>query len=148
MAKKKLKKPDAGGDDPDLTPMIDVIFLLIIFFLIAGRMIQQGRPEIDVPIAEAALKSAKDDIRTEFTVDSQGNLYHMDRGIGSVFDTTKLQDIVQQKRSQPGGEKLKVYLRADSMATYADVKKVMAACAAKGQTKILFASYVKDPGGN
>jgi len=53
MAKGKLKKVDVGGsDEPDLTPMIDVIFLLIIFFLIAGKMIQAGRPEINVPIAE------------------------------------------------------------------------------------------------
>ncbi|MEL0117345.1 MAG: biopolymer transporter ExbD [Opitutae bacterium] len=144
MPKTKLKKPASEGDEPDLTPMIDVIFLLIIFFLIAGRMIQQGRPEITMPVAEAAMKSAKDDIRTEFTVDEAGNLYHLDTPIGSSFDTAKMQDIIEKKRSLPGGEKLKVYLRADAKATYGDVKRVMAACAAKGQTKILFASYVKD----
>jgi biopolymer transport protein ExbD len=146
--KKKLYKPETGGDEPDLTPMIDVIFLLIIFFLIAGRMIQAGRPEIDVPIAEQSMKADNNDIRTEFTIDSQGNLFHMDRAIGSVFDTSSLKDIVQNKRSQPGGEKLKIYLRVDSMATYADVKKVMGACAEKGQTKILFAAYSADPGGS
>ncbi len=149
MAKpKKLYKPKQESDEPDLTPMIDVIFLLIIFFLIAGRMIQQGRPEIDVPIAEDSMKSAKDDVRTEFTIDSQGNLFHMDVPIGSVFDTTKLGEIVKKKRTAPNGNKLMVYLRVDSMATYEDVKKVMGACAQNGQSKILFAAYVKDPGGS
>ena len=144
MAKTKLKKPESGSDDPDLTPMIDVIFLLIIFFLIAGRMIQQGRPEIVMPIAEAAMKSAKDDLRTEFTVDKDGKLYHLDHLIGSSGDTDKMQEIIEKKRSLPGGEKHKVYLRADATAKYGDVKRVMAACAAKGQTKILFASYIKE----
>ena len=149
MAKKsKFYKPDTGSDKPDLTPMIDVIFLLIIFFLIAGRLIQKGRPEINVPIAEDAQKASRDDLRTEFTVNNEGHLFHLDRPIGSVGDTTRLQEIIENKRSQPGGEKLKVYLRADSMATYGDVKKVMAACAAKGQAKLLFAAFVKDPGGN
>jgi biopolymer transport protein ExbD len=142
MAKRKLKKADAGGnDEPDLTPMIDVIFLLIIFFLIAGRMIQAGRPEINVPIAEKSEKAGKDDMRTEFTIDSQGNLYHMDRPIGSVGNTERMTEIIEQKRSVPGGDKLQVYLRVDSEATYQDVKKVMGAAAKAKQQKIMFAAF-------
>ena len=41
-------------------------------------------------------------------------------------------------------KELKIYLRADATTTYGDVKRVMAACAAKGQNKILFASYIKE----
>ena len=49
-----------------------------------------------MPVAEAAMKSAKDDIRTEFTVDEAGNLYHLDTPIGSSFDTAKMQDIIEK----------------------------------------------------
>jgi len=37
----------------DITPMIDVVFLLLIFFMVASTM--QGTPEIDVPPAEHSL---------------------------------------------------------------------------------------------
>jgi len=142
MAKSKIKKADVGGsDDPDLTPMIDVIFLLIIFFLIAGRMIQAGRPEILVPGAEDSVKEEKDSVRTEFTIDSQGNLYHMDRPIGSVGDPSRMTEIIEEKRAQPGGDKLQVYLRVDQEATYQDVKKAMGACAKAKQQKIMFAAF-------
>lgn len=142
MAKAKLKKADiSASDDPDLTPMIDVIFLLIIFFLIAGRMIQAGRPEILVPIAEDSINAEKDALRTEFTIDSQGRLYHMDVPIGSVADPSRMTDLIEKKRSQPDGNKLQVYLRVDQEATYQDVKKVMGACAKAKQQKIMFAAY-------
>ena len=142
MAKGKMKKADIGGDDePDLTPMIDVIFLLIIFFLIAGKMIQAGRPEINVPIAENSINADDENPRTEFTIDSQGQLYHMDVRIGSVGDPGRLTEIIEKKRSMPNGDKLQVYLRVDSEATYQDVKKVMGACAKAKQQKIMFAAY-------
>ncbi len=40
-----------GGDEADLdiTPMIDVTFLLLIFFMVASTM--QGTPDLDVPVA-------------------------------------------------------------------------------------------------
>ena len=35
--------------DLDITPMIDVTFLLLIFFMVSSTM--QGKPDIDVPVA-------------------------------------------------------------------------------------------------
>lgn len=41
-----------GGDEADLdiTPMIDVTFLLLIFFMVSSTM--QGKPDLDVPPAK------------------------------------------------------------------------------------------------
>ncbi len=41
------RKPTEG--DLDITPMIDVTFLLLIFFMVSSTM--QGKPDIDVPVA-------------------------------------------------------------------------------------------------
>ena len=61
MAKKKpflnsdddvwKKRPAAGGsgDDLDITPMIDVTFLLLIFFMVTSTM--QATQDSDVPVA-------------------------------------------------------------------------------------------------
>lgn len=45
------RKPIEG--DLDITPMIDVTFLLLIFFMVSSTM--QGKPDLDVPVAEHAI---------------------------------------------------------------------------------------------
>ena len=56
MAKKK--KMEQGKDEIDLTPMIDMIFLIIIFFILAGKITSDLRPEkITVPPTKTALKT-------------------------------------------------------------------------------------------
>ncbi len=48
---KRTRRVTTG--DMDITPMIDVVFLLLIFFMVASTM--QGTPEIDVPPAVHSL---------------------------------------------------------------------------------------------
>lgn len=45
------RRPAEG--DLDITPMIDVTFLLLIFFMVSSTM--QGKPDLDVPVAEHAI---------------------------------------------------------------------------------------------
>lgn len=47
----RKRKPVEG--DLDITPMIDVTFLLLIFFMVSSTM--QGKPDLDVPTAEHAV---------------------------------------------------------------------------------------------
>lgn len=63
MASRSLFSGDDGGafgskrktveGDLDITPMIDVTFLLLIFFMVSSTM--QGKPDLDVPVAEHAM---------------------------------------------------------------------------------------------
>ncbi|MBU6335352.1 MAG: biopolymer transporter ExbD [Chloroflexi bacterium] len=47
-----MKFRTAGRRDcaPDMTPMIDVTFLLLIFFLVTAQMAQRGRGEVRLPV--------------------------------------------------------------------------------------------------
>lgn len=49
----KLPSESTESDDPNLTPVIDVVFLLLIFFLVATRFDQEER-ELDVELPEVA----------------------------------------------------------------------------------------------
>ena len=49
----KLPPADPTSDGPNLTPVIDVVFLLLIFFLVATRFTQEER-ELDVVLPEVA----------------------------------------------------------------------------------------------
>ncbi len=45
------KKGGIGEADLDITPMIDVTFLLLIFFMVTSTM--QGTPDRDIPVAKS-----------------------------------------------------------------------------------------------
>ena len=47
----KLPEPEETSAGPNLTPVIDVVFLLLIFFLVATRFNQEER-ELDVELPE------------------------------------------------------------------------------------------------
>lgn len=62
MARRSLFPDSAGAfggkrkgveGDLDITPMIDVTFLLLIFFMVSSTM--QGKPDLDVPVAQHAI---------------------------------------------------------------------------------------------
>jgi len=63
MASKKLHRAAAGSNDElqvDMSPMIDMVFLLLIFFIVASTVIVVKQdPEVEPPVAKYS-KKAKD----------------------------------------------------------------------------------------
>lgn len=56
-----LAKNDAQTDmDMDMTPMIDVVFLLIIFFMVITDLTQQDLEDVDLPVAAHAKPDTPD----------------------------------------------------------------------------------------
>jgi len=57
----KLRTPEAMSDEIDMTPMIDVVFQLIIFFMVASSFVEQAKVyKVSVPKAEAPQTIATD----------------------------------------------------------------------------------------
>lgn len=126
--------PD-GDDSPDLTPMIDVVFLLIVFFMTVAVVIQADKVEIEVPVAEESQVPEEVNDRSTFTIQMDGSLY-----AGPVpVSLEELGSIVEQKiASIPD---FKVYLRADAATPHKFVREVMAVCAENGAFDIIFATF-------
>jgi biopolymer transport protein ExbD len=57
----KLRTTEAPSDEIDMTPMIDVVFQLIIFFMVASSFVEQAKVyKVSVPKAEAPQTIATD----------------------------------------------------------------------------------------
>lgn len=54
------KKKRSGDGDLDITPMIDVTFLLLIFFMVTSTM--KATPDQDIPAAESGMKANLNDM--------------------------------------------------------------------------------------
>ncbi|RXZ71596.1 biopolymer transporter ExbD [Fusobacterium necrophorum] len=67
------RKNKRGALKPDLTPLIDVIFLLIIFFMISTTFNNYGTIPIELP--SSTVESKKENKAVEIIVDKHGRFY-------------------------------------------------------------------------
>jgi biopolymer transport protein ExbD len=69
-----LQPGDTDEPDVNLTPLIDVVFLLLIFFMVSTTFEHQSRIKIDLPEASAAPTSQEDE-SLEILIDAQGRYF-------------------------------------------------------------------------
>jgi biopolymer transport protein ExbD len=69
-------------DEPEvnLTPLIDVVFLLLIFFMVSTTFEQQSRIQIELPEATATAAETEDET-LEIVIDSQGRYFIGERQV-------------------------------------------------------------------
>lgn len=64
----------------DLTPLIDVVFILLIFFIVTSTFIQPSLP-VDLPRADSAAVSAERTEQLVITIDADGSLFYEGRAL-------------------------------------------------------------------
>lgn len=60
--------------DPNLTPLIDIVFLLLIFFMLTAHFVEEKAMDIELPESESSV-SIDNDERITVSVDKNGVLY-------------------------------------------------------------------------
>ncbi len=134
MARHKSKRSHAGCD-LDMTPMIDVVFQLIIFFIVTMKMEENANPDIKLEHAKDGPEYKGDNPLTmTIEVDRRGWL-----SINNIQLTPQtLKNIVQHRYNKFGT--FPVMIRADKKTEHKDVRKVMDICTACGLWRIDFAA--------
>ena len=67
------KKAAEGGQDVDLTPMIDVVFILLTFFMVSTTFVKDQAMDIERPGAQSGKVAGTKALRIQ--IDSQGTVY-------------------------------------------------------------------------
>lgn len=115
-----------------MTPMIDVVFLLIIFFLVSSHLARQElRHPVDLAAASAAQQSLDSVERLVIAIDANGSLHFRGREISLETLGTQL------RRDRPDGDAIR--LRIDRQAKYADVKPILRALTRQGISNVAMA---------
>ena len=68
--------------DLDLTPLIDVVFMLLLFFILAATF-SQPVMQVALPTAATAEQVADDASRLVLTIDASGALHHLNAPISA-----------------------------------------------------------------
>ncbi len=114
-----------------LTPLIDVVFLLLIFFLVATTFTNHEMDhEVELPEAMAGAKSVYQRENLVVNVRKNGFLVIL----GRVVSEGELPAILSQWQKENPGKK--VLLRGDGKVEYNRVMKVMGICRSCGVKKI------------
>ena len=143
-----LAKHDPETDmEMNMTPMIDVVFLLIIFFMIITDLTQQDLEDLQLPKANAADqdKPDPDKVRPIFNILSDGRIIvsretlydpEVDQGKADPLKQVKTTLVAiadsMPKSDEDGMPDDPLMIRADESSLFKHTQKVMEACSAKG----------------
>jgi biopolymer transport protein TolR len=112
----------------NVTPMVDVMLVLLIIFMVAAPLLTVGVP-IDLPDTQAkAMNSDTQPITV--SINPEGKVYVQETEIPIEEVVPKLQAIAKT------GYEERIYVRGDKIADYGTVMKVMARISAAGYKNI------------
>lgn len=135
----KVKMPAREDAEIDMAPMIDMVFLLLVFFMVASVAAEQ-RYEIEtLPRSSHAKVPEEIKGRMILSLDADGNVYDD----MELIELEKLSERIEQRMADPNNPTQKVLIRADERVRYKDSKKVMAACGEAGMVDLIYTAFRK-----
>lgn len=102
----------------NVTPLVDVMLVLLIIFMVTAPMMQQG-VQVNLPKAETKSLAPKEDTLV-VSIEQSGKTFINSSEISPDLLKEKLTTMLA------GREKREVFLKADRAVPYGDVVKVMA----------------------
>ncbi len=131
-----MEEPSFLDDDfdaeIDLTPLIDVVFMLLLFFILAATF---STPVLQVTLPEAgtARQVENDPARLVLAIDAEGRLHYRDAPIG-------VEEVPGLAESGPEGP---VELRVDRAAPFDAFVEVMDRLRACGRSNVFISAQSK-----
>lgn len=130
--------PGSRGVSINLTPMIDVTFLLIIFFLVSSHLAKQENfLPLELPMAASGISDFSD--RTTLTIQIPSDGTYMVNSSKVPLD--QVRNAILAKMEENGRNPIRIRIRTDKSASYAPIAKLLKVCAATGNSDIVFAVY-------
>ncbi len=126
-------------DNPEinLAPLIDVVFLLLIFFMLSTTFREDARLQIALPEAEGEALPAEEPSLVTITIDREGGFYVADRQVVDQTAATlrrALDGALGEARDRP------VLIKADAQTPHQAVMTAMDVASQLGVSRVLFAA--------
>jgi biopolymer transport protein TolR len=133
--RRHLRKPVMA--EINVTPMVDVMLVLLIIFMVSAPLLTVGVP-IDLPQSQAkSLDTDKEPLTV--SVNTKGEVYLQNSEIKIEELIPKLQAIAQAR----GGNDERIYVRGDRKVDYGTVMRVMGRLSAAGFRRVALVTEVE-----
>ena len=124
--RRRHRRRAAVMSEINVTPMVDVMLVLLIIFMVSAPLLTVGVP-IDLPQSQA--KSLEQDkAPLTISVNEKGQIYLQNSEIEVDALIPKLEAIAQAR----GGSEARIYVRGDKSVNYGTMMKVMGRLSAAG----------------
>ena len=132
----QLRKKDVQAVEMQMGPMIDMTFLLLIFFMVTTK-ISKDQVKVDIKLPTAANATIPNDIsnRDIISIDGTGAYY-----IGQT-PATKKELTAHLKERFKITPPLRLYIRADKNTPGKQIKELMRIAAEAGAVNVIFGTY-------
>ncbi|MEA1888776.1 MAG: biopolymer transporter ExbD [Pseudomonadota bacterium] len=143
-----MKFKDPTDDDEleiNLTPLIDIVFLLLIFFMVSTTFTKESQLKIQLPQAEGE-KAAPQEIPKLIIEISALGVYAVkgpdDEEVRQILNTSPeaLQRVIRSAAENQDREKIVVIIRADKQTPHEAVIRALSVAGQLGITRITFAT--------
>lgn len=149
MASEKLKAAIEALEEEEMTmdmsSMIDLVFLLLIFFMVSSHLIiVQIDKRVNPPTAKNAQVAKNATGRVVVNILEDGSVWGQDKI--ELPTSEAISDYVDQgkQRNDAAGLETRLNLRADKQVDTRTIKKVVQAAGDVGVFDVIFGSYVVD----
>lgn len=116
----------------ELTPLIDVVFLLLIFFMVSTTFIRETQLKIDLPEAAGELQQVEGEV-LEVSISRDGE-YSIN---SQLLVNSKIETLIRGLQEASGGDlKRRLIVTADANATHQAVVRAMDAAGQVGLSRI------------
>jgi biopolymer transport protein ExbD len=132
----KFKRKTSEELSVNITPLIDVVFLLLIFFMVTTTFTRETRLVVNLPEADAELVDTPTDV-IEIIVSVDGS-YAIN---GRALVNSRIETLMRGLELESGGDQsLAVLLIADAEATHQSVVTAMDGIGQAGFTRLNIAT--------
>ena len=135
---KRRHRRTAFMSEINVTPMVDVMLVLLIIFMVSAPLLTVGVP-IDLPQTQASSLDQADKEPLAISVNTDGKVFLQNTEIKLDELVPKLQAISQAR----GGNDERIYVRGDKTVDYGTVMKVMGRLSAAGFRKVALVTEVE-----
>jgi len=120
----------------NVTPMVDVILVLLIIFMVTSPMLIAG-VDVDLPSAAASTISGSFDPLT-VSIKKDGTLYLMETEVEQENLVEKLNAVSKENKE------IRIFVKGDKDVAYGHIVQVMANIRQAGFTKVSLVSDIKN----
>jgi len=121
----------------NVTPMVDVMLVLLIIFMVSAPLLTVGVP-IDLPQTQASSLDAADKEPLAVSVNTKGQIFLQNSEIQVEELVPKLQAIASAR----GGADERIYVRGDKTVDYGTMMKIMGRLSAAGFRRVALVTEV------
>jgi biopolymer transport protein ExbD len=138
-----LRQTTSDEPEVNLTPLIDVVFILLIFFMVSTTFQRESEIKIELPEASAEAVEEHDEI-LEILINTEGHFFIG----GEQVVNTELKTLKGAIRKFLGDKKeMPVVIRADRTSPYEAVIRAMDATSQLGLEQMSLATSQPENGG-